>query len=153
MPSRGRASGCFAQRCARMICHAAASASLPRGPPPRGCVSAEWKCSPKCLVVTIVFGLLNHGITIEMLSPSFTFTRDSINNGGIWPLMAFIVLSHEESKKKAERSNANWQQKRLRDAIAGLAGELAEIESKVDVFPKFQTSLNMGPMFKAMRVQ
>lgn len=61
---------------------------------------------------TIVFGLLEHQITIETLFPPDTYTKESINSGGIWRLVAHIERAHAESKRKSDLGKANWTQKR-----------------------------------------
>jgi DNA invertase Pin-like site-specific DNA recombinase len=61
---------------------------------------------------TIVFGLLKYEITIETLFPRDTYTKDSINNGGIWKLIAHVERAHAESKRKSDLSQANWKHKR-----------------------------------------
>ena len=70
------------------------------------------RAAPSDAFETIVTGLLKQGIIIEMLSPRFTFTRDSVDSGGIWPLMAYMVMAYDESKKKAGRIEAFWEGKR-----------------------------------------
>ncbi|MHC1769010.1 MAG: recombinase family protein [Verrucomicrobiia bacterium] len=64
------------------------------------------------ILVDIVGKLLKHGVTIQTLSPPDTFTLESVNNGGIWRLVAYGQMGHAESEKKSERIKASWARKR-----------------------------------------
>lgn len=63
---------------------------------------------------TVVKGLIGKGVKI--VTQSGEFDRQSVNNGGIWRLIAKIENAHDESRKKSERLSAVWKQKKL-DAI------------------------------------
>jgi len=61
---------------------------------------------------TILFGLLERGVTIETLFPRDTYTAASINNNAIWQLVAHIQRANAESERKSQLAKANWKQKR-----------------------------------------
>jgi DNA invertase Pin-like site-specific DNA recombinase len=68
---------------------------------------------PAMTALDTVNKLLNRGVTIQTLSPEFTYTLESVNHGnGIWPLITYITMSNAESAKKADRLRAAWQEKR-----------------------------------------
>ena len=63
-------------------------------------------------IETIVIGLIKHGITIA--TPTATFDRESLNNHGIWLLIAKLQTAHDESQKKSERLGRVWAEKKER---------------------------------------
>ncbi len=55
-------------------------------------------------IETIVFGLINHGITIQTLGTSMnTYNRESIETHSIFGLIVAIQQAHESSRLKSER--------------------------------------------------
>lgn len=61
---------------------------------------------------TIICDILEKGIKIVTLSPQDEFTMESVEDGGIYRLIAYMMMSYAESKKKADRISASWENKR-----------------------------------------
>jgi DNA invertase Pin-like site-specific DNA recombinase len=68
----------------------------------------------------IVFELLEHGITLQVLSPELTFTAETLENGMMHVLIALLDTAYRESKDKSDYSKRNWQRMRLRAREGGL---------------------------------
>lgn len=62
----------------------------------------------------VILAIIKKDVSIQTVNPSDTYSRESINSGGIWRLIAHIERAHDESQRKSHRLGAAWANKRNR---------------------------------------
>jgi DNA invertase Pin-like site-specific DNA recombinase len=59
----------------------------------------------------IIFKLWDFGITLQTFAPEESYPPDSENDPKFVVLILYLQRAHDESKRKSDLSNANWQRK------------------------------------------